>query len=183
MRKLSAKERLLLGALGVSLLALWRGLPGDVGRAGRSAGGSGTESIEVGDPPIVPLELLGAVAAPYDRTGRNLFEYHERRPPFRPATPRKPMVEEPQPAPPTVSPSRPAQPAPPRPAFAYIGYFGPKRDLIAVFVKGSEVLLARTGDVVDGQYRLLELRYDSVVLGRVGEGDHDVHVRLTAAAS
>jgi len=83
MRKLSGKERLLLGALAVSLAALWPGLLGDPARPGRLGEEAGTASPGLGDPPFVPMELLGSTAAPYDRKGRNLFEYYQvRQPPW-----------------------------------------------------------------------------------------------------
>jgi hypothetical protein len=183
MRKLSGQERLLLGALAMSLVVLWLGLPDDSAREGRSAGESGRASMQLGDPPIVPLELLGSAAVPYDRKGRNPFEYHQEPQPVRPTKPppRTPRVREPRPIRPAAESS--VQPSRPQPAFDYIGYFGPKNDLIAVFVKGAEVLVARIGDVVDGRFELLEFRYDTVVLGCLAEEHEGSRVRLRASSS
>jgi hypothetical protein len=179
MRNLSTKEVSLLGVLAMALIALWSGLPGDGKSLGRADGTAGTEVTHLGDPPNVPMELLGIAAAVYDRRGRNLFEYNGPRQPSRPAkiSPPHVGVRPPRPIPPALPPQI-VQPTPPRPAVDYIGVFGPKDDWIAVFARGAEVLVAQVGDVVDGGFELLEFRYNAVVLGRVGEENGSETVRL-----
>lgn len=184
MSKSSRKERVLLGMLAISVVALW--LSRDSEPLDRSDVVDGTEVMQLGDPPVVRLELLALATAPYDRKGRNLFEYREPRQRPRPvkAPPRTPVVQPPRPIGPTKTTTEPPpQPARPRPAFDYIGCFGPKDDLIAVFMRGAEVLVAQIGDVVDGSFELLEFRYDAVVLCYVGEKHKGERVSLRVSSS
>jgi hypothetical protein len=183
MSKLSRKECVLLGVLAISVVALW--FSRDSERPDRSDVVDSIEVMQLGDPPAVRMELLAVATAPYDRKGRNLFEYREPRHRPRPAEvpTRSPVVRPPEPMPPTeTTTAPPSQPARPRPTFDYIGYFGPKDDLIAVFLRGAEMFLARIGDVVDGSFELLEFRYDTVLLGYVGEPYKGERVRLRASS-
>ena len=179
MRNLGTKDVLLLSVLAMALIALWLGLPGNGKSLGRADGTAGFEVTHLGDPPNIPMELLGVVAAVYDRQGRNLFEYKGPRQPSRPAKTSPPTVRVPPPRPiPPALPPQIVQPTPPRPAVDYIGFFGPKGDLIAVFTRGAEILVAQVGDVIDGSFELLEFRYNAVVLGHVGEENGSEIVRL-----
>jgi hypothetical protein len=184
MSKLSRKDGVLLGVLAISIVALW--LSRDSERLDRSDVVDVVEVMELGEPPAVRLGLLDRATAPYERKGRNLFEYREprHRPRSAEAPPPRPVVRPPQSIPPTkTTTALPSQPARPRPAFDYIGYFGPKDELIAVFLTGAEVVVARIGDVIDGSFELLEFRYDSVILGYVGEQHKGERVRLRASSS
>ena len=46
--------------------------------------------------------------------------------------------------------------------YKYIGRFGPEADPIAVFVANGEVMIARVGDLVVGQFRVTGVGIDSV---------------------
>ena len=49
----------------------------------------------------------------------------------------------------------------------YLGYLGPKDDRIAVFEDGTELLVARRGEIVKQQFRVLEVKWETVVMGYV----------------
>jgi hypothetical protein len=170
MSKLSARENLLLGVLATGLIALWLGLPEDPGSLRHANDEASTEIMYFGDPPVVRIDLLGLKTAAFDPPGRNLFAYHEPRKLLRPAeTSRETTIVPPPPPPiaPTTS-MQSAQPSRPAPAFTYIGFLGPKDELIAVFNRGTEVFIAQVGDVIDNSFKLLGFRHEAVVLGCVG---------------
>lgn len=121
-----------------------------------------------GEPPVVEMALLTRATTDYDANGRNLFDYYV------PPPPRVEYVAPPPPPPPPQPPVfevqqrpflPPPEPAPPQPSFLYLGYLGPKEKKIAVFSSGEDILLAQVGDVVQEQFRLLEFRYEAVVMG------------------
>ena len=169
MRKLSGREKVLVG------LALAAGL-GYLFLRGGALGRGGAEQAEEqllpldSEPPVVRLDRLATLSEAYDSNGRDLFRYG---PPPRkavpPPPPRRevPKIERPKPTPrPTAPPRRdPPKPKPPRPSFEYLGYLGPKDDRIAVFGKGEDMLLARVGDVVQDHFRILEFKYEVIVMG------------------
>jgi hypothetical protein len=59
----------------------------------------------------------------------------------------------------------PPDPPPPVPGFIFLGYIGPKQDKIAVFEEGQEIVLARVGEVVQNRFRVVEFKFQTVVLG------------------
>jgi hypothetical protein len=157
----------------VALLFVWifsgEDLPG-VPRTGDTDGAGG---IRVNSPPVVQMALLTRAAEDYDPAGRDLFKYGQR-----PAPPPDPDIErrkqeaakrreearrkaEAKPPPPP----RPTGPRPPRIDFAYLGYLGPKDDKIAVFEENQEVTLARAGETLYDNFRVVDIQYESVVIG------------------
>jgi len=171
MRRLSGRERLLLGVLGLSAAILWirapNGSVGLVDRPGRFGAG-----LELGDPPLIRLDLLERSVTDFDADGRDLFEYVN---PGTHQTARRrreahaPRRDGPEREKGVTSASTPATPAPPSPSFSYIGLLGPRDNRIAVFNKGDEVLVAQVGDVIDRSFQLLEFRHEAVVLGCIDE--------------
>ena len=74
--------------------------------------------------------------------------------------------------------TKPQGPRPPSVNFEYLGYLGPKDDKIAVFEKGEELEQARVGEVILEQFRLLEFKYEAVVIGYVDERFRDQSTEL-----
>jgi len=190
-RKLSKREGRLLVVLGlVALLMLY------FNSGGKSPfGGDGEKKVEETAPfdpaPEVMLAMLTRDVEPYDPNGRDLFKYSER-----PLTPeeraaleaqrraqqqqqqqaaqrkieaQQKAIEARRQAP---QPAQPTGPRPPQPRFEYLGYLGPKDNLIAVFDRKSgedPLLLARAGEVVEEEYLLKQINYHTVVLGYTDE--------------
>jgi hypothetical protein len=121
------------------------------------AGGRGGRRYTAIPPVSVPDE-----AQPHASTiRRNLFAFVE-------IKPRR--VEAPQ-APQPIAPAtivqtapEPKQEAPREPEFPfrYIGRFGPEHDPIAVFVANGDVVNARIGELIAGQFRLTGVGIESV---------------------
>lgn len=172
MRSLSKRELILIG------LALIAGLGYLFLRGGGLGGGAGSEATQVlsfdADAPVVRMDRLARLAEDFDAAGRDLFKYGP--PPNQPRREvRKPPPKKtppPRREPPRVEPQAPRKPPPPRaptPTFEYVGYLGPKDDRIAVLSQGDEMQLARIGDVVEEQFRLLEFKYEIIVIGYTDE--------------
>ena len=174
MRALEKREKLLLGGLALAAVgwyyfgsgsALGLGAPPRVPRA---------ESAAWGEPPVVRMDLLASQKVDYDPEGRNLFQYYIPRPPVQPPPPRierpaPPVVQAPPPPPPPEPPRAPPRPVAPVPSFQYVGVFGPKDGKIAAFDDGGRIVLARVGDVVQHDFKLIEFKYETVILGYVDE--------------
>ena len=90
---------------------------------------------------------------------RNLFAYADLRVSRREAVPPV-MVHHEVVSPPAVV----AAPREPEFPYRYIGWFGPERNPIAVFVGENNVVNARVGDPVAGQFRLREIGIDTAVV-------------------
>lgn len=170
MRKLEKREWFLLVLLGVAgAVALWWG------RGGGFGGQSGPEvlkALDLGDPPHVVVDRLSVHPADYDPKARNLFAYYTPPPPT-PQRSTAPVRQAPPPPPPPPPPPtttakvqpRDTKPKPPTPSFRYLGRLGPKDDLIAFFEDKDDILMARLGDTVQDDFKLVEFKFDSVVIG------------------
>jgi len=166
-RKLNPREKVMIVLLAVLAIVAYRFIGGD----GIGFGGSPQEekpAKDFGEPPVVRMDLLELDREGFDPAGRNLFAYYVPPPPPRKAPPRvappprKPPPPRQQPAPPP--PQREVKPRAPRPDFSYLGYFGPKDARIAAFDTGSEVYVAREGDLVGKQYKLVAFKHEAVEL-------------------
>jgi hypothetical protein len=187
-RKLTPREYFFIGVLAMSgvVYLLYRG-------EARLFGGGPEEAKEggpMGIAPIVRLHQLSHEPENYDPKGRNLFEYYTPPPPPRPkverpkqaakkpvdtaADRRKAMMQKPQPV-------KKPELRPPNINFKYLGYLGPKNDKIAVFEQGEEMMLARAGEVVEEDFRLIEFKYESVVMGYVDTKYRDMTTELNMA--
>ena len=124
--------------------------------------------------PEVLLSMLSPEIADYDPDGRNLFKYYTP-PPKRPTqdkTPKPPPITRNnppirnEPVAQRVNPTKVDRgPQVPNMGFDYLGYLGPKDNKIAVFAEGEELLLARIGDVIQKQFKLVDFGYETVVMG------------------
>lgn len=96
------------------------------------------------------------------RPGRNPFDFYTPPPP-----PPPPVVKPPPPPPVEVAQPReviPPRPQPPPIRLAYLGSFGPAGRRIAVFSDGENIYNALIGDVLTGDFELVEIGYESVQL-------------------
>ena len=173
MRKLTSRETFLLVAvLAVATLGWIYGRGGGLG--GGSGKGDELAKLDYGDPPVVQLARLELDTVGFDSRARNLFSYYT--PPPKPGPKLPPRVVNPQPPrtiPPPVQQNivRPptAKPKPPSPSFRYIGFLGPKDNKIAVLEKGDEILLAAVGEVIEGHYKLVDFKYEALIIGYTSE--------------
>ena len=166
-RKLTSREFVMIGLLAVAALVAFRMMTGK----GIGFGGGGEKEPEVrefGEAPVVRMDLLARAGATFDRGGRNLFDYYTPPPPPRPKPKPRPPRPQQQPNPiakqAPAPPPKPLAPTPPAPRFNYLGYLGPKDAKIAVFDDGKTdgVMLARVGDVVQDDFRVIEFKNNSV---------------------
>jgi hypothetical protein len=173
-RKLSTREFVMIGLLAVASVMAFRMMTGD----GIGFGGGAekeAEAREFGEAPVVRMDLLARERARFDREGRNLFDYYTPPPPPRKKVQRKaPTIrDKPKPIPKQAPapPPKPTAPKPPAPKFNYLGYLGPKDAKIAVFDDGKPdgVMLARIGDVVQDDFRVMEFKHDSVTMAYTKE--------------
>ena len=184
MRKLQPRELTLLALLaGVGIAMLWF-KDASIGPEGPVTT-TEARAREVGEVPVVRLDRLAADADEYDPDGRNLFQYYTPPPPPPRAQPVARVVEPPpQPMvvtpPPTFVPPPPEPPKPPPIQFTYVGLIGPKWKKIAVFDPGGgeALILARVGEVIEGQFKVVDFGYDSVVMGFTDERFRDQTVEL-----
>lgn len=185
MRKPTTRESVYLLIL-TAVLTGWMVLDKDGGFGGGSA--AEEERAPIGEYPVVAIERLARVAPDFPQGGRNLFKYGT------PPAANVPLPAPPPPPPPQVAPvvtrptppprdpgppPPPAAPRPPQPAFKYLGHLGPKDDQIAVFESGENMVLARTGDTVEGQFKVLNFKYEVVVLGYTDDRFRDQTTELT----
>ena len=187
MRKLTRRETVLLSAVGLGAI-VYLAYVSERAMSSRSAELAGTEVGELlaDTAPVVPMDLLASVVDDYDRHGRDLFKYSKRPPTAeeleaerlrreaalraqqeaaekrRQASVAQAEAAANRPPPP---PRTPAEKQPPRIPFQYIGYLGPKNDRIAVFQEGEDLLLARRGEPLQDLFTVVDIRYESVVMG------------------
>lgn len=189
MRRLTTREMVMLGILGAGgLLYVWYASQQAVSELGGTGSGESSEVGLAAGAPRVELALLSTIGEHYNPQGRDLFKYSKKPPTaaeLAEAERRRLEAErlarlraeaeaaraaellaqqqqqQSRPTPPPVE----RGPRPPRILFKYIGYLGPKTDRIAVFSDGEEVLLARAGETVQDDFRVVEIGFESVVMG------------------
>jgi hypothetical protein len=172
-RRLTTREKVLLGLLAVAAILSYRMLTDEAILSGGQAGADEADR-DLGVAPQVRMDLLERQAATFDSEGRNLFAYYvPPPPPPRYTVPPPPQALPPPPvrtapAPPPTPPP-PVAPQAPQPSFHYLGFLGPKDARIAVFDAGEEPTHARIGDTIETHFRLLEFKHDSVILGYTDE--------------
>jgi hypothetical protein len=62
-------------------------------------------------------------------------------------------------------PPTPPKPVPPAINYKFIGYFGPSENKIAILNDGTDLIFVRQGEKIGGQFRILEIGYESVKFG------------------
>ena len=185
-RKLSGREFFLLGVLVVAAaFVLFWGERGQLFERGEC---EAAKQATLGDAPLVNWDRLTAEPEAYDAGGRNLFQYYTPPPPKPPPQQR---IERPVQQRAKAPPKPPPRPAtretarrtarPPTPSFKYLGFLGPKDDKIAVFEHGQELELVRVGEIVQKEFRLVDFKYEGVVIGYVDErfADQTTEIRMS----
>jgi len=203
MRKLTTREMVLVGLLALGGLGYaWYKSQQSVTLSGADAAAGGEKVTLADQAPEIDIALLERKAEPYDRSGRNLFQY-SKRPPTPEEIAARRRAEElarkqreaaeaarladlqaQRDAAAKAAPSAPRGPVvaqPPGIPLQYIGYFGPKENKIAVFLNGEEQLLARTGDTLQERFRVVEIRFETVVMGYTDPRFEDRTRELTVA--
>lgn len=194
MRRLTTREQVLLGIVAVGGAGyLWYASQHAVSSTtGQFDFESDGQRLAEGAP-HVPMSLLELSGEGYDRDGRDLFAYSQR-PPTQAEIDAERLRQEAEAAraaeqerirreqqaaaeaaqrqqqadlaaagPPPLPPEEVKQL--PRIPYQYIGYLGPKDDRIAVFQEGEAQYLARTGELIQDTFKVVEIRYESVVMG------------------
>ena len=59
----------------------------------------------------------------------------------------------------------PPKPQPPAINYKFIGYFGPSENKIAILNDGTDLIFVRQGEKLGGQFKILEIGYESVKFG------------------
>jgi hypothetical protein len=190
-RTASRREILLVAGFGALVLA-WLFLS-DSGEAPQTAAArKAQEKAQTFDKaPVVHMDLLEKAVVAYDAKGRDVFKYATRPPSMaemremkrqaelaRKAAEeaarlaaieleRKQKEDEARMAYLREHPPPPAPPTPPAITFQFLGYVGPAHDRIAAFEENNQTFVAKTGDVVKNNFKIQEIRYESVVIAYV----------------
>jgi hypothetical protein len=188
---MSRRETVLLGGLAAAGLAYFWYVSHQGGGIGGGAGRgpAGVSGAPASDAPVVRLDLLSRPAEPYNPNGRDLFKYTERPPTSEEIArlraeaaaakraqemaakaaaeqaERDRIAAEERAKFLAANPPPPAKPQPPPITFRYIGLLGPKEKHLAVFEEGKDIFIAGKGDVVKGQFKVIDFKYESVVMG------------------
>jgi len=64
-----------------------------------------------------------------------------------------------------LPPPPPPKPIPPPITYKFIGYVGPSENKIAILHDGTDILFVRQGEKVGGQFKILEIGYESIKFG------------------
>lgn len=196
-RKLSTREATLLAVLGLAAaVALYvamgaKDTPGGSLRAKALDAGKKQGETAQDKPPVVHTELLAVGIESFDPSGRDLFKYAPRPPSPREIRrareeaerrrrdaeiaakraaedeARRRVEEEARARELALHPLPPPPPTPPSVTFRYLGYLGPKDAKVAIFEDGKDLLLARKGEIVKEQFRVVEIKWETVVVGFV----------------
>ncbi len=192
-RVMTRREVLLVAGLGLAAaIWLWRawGVDEPQGAAAAKRADARRE-FSTGTAPVVHMDLLDKSVVRYDPSGRDLFKYSTRPPSWaqvkqmrRDAAAaakaqrelaerariadqqrareeeerQRYLAEHPIPLPP---------PQPPAIAFLFLGFVGPPTGRIGAFEENKTTFLAKAGDIVKKEFRIDEIKYESVVISYV----------------
>jgi hypothetical protein len=136
--------------------------------AGRQTDGEASGSTEIVELRLAALEHKPAAYRP----GRDPFRFAAQRPPPPPPKPdpaaaRRVVQTERTPS----QAQPPAQPQPPAVEFVFLGSFGVPGREIAVFSDGKEILNAFAGDVLQQEFLVRSIGYESADIGFVNFPD------------
>jgi len=193
-RSLSRRETMLVAGVALAAVVwLWRAwgtdAPSAVATAAKKA--EAKRALAIGKTPLVHLEQLDKSVVRYDPAGRDLFKYSTRPPSWKQVKEMRAaaaaaakaqkeaeerarlaeierqkqeaerqayLVAHPQPPPP---------PQPPAISFKFMGFVGPPTARIAAFEENDTTFVAKTGEVVKKEFRIDEIKYESVVISYV----------------
>jgi hypothetical protein len=151
----------------------------------------GGKPLAMGRVPVVHMDQLDKTVVAYDSRGRDLFKYSTRPPSWAEVRRMKAEAEAARKAQLAAeeaarllaeqkaredaeraaylakNPPKPPPPQPPPVNFRYIGFVGPPKDRVAAFDFNNETFVAKAGDIVRKDYRIDEIRYESVLISFV----------------
>ena len=192
-RALTKRERNLLALLALGAgIWMWYSWGGDdAPTVAAKKAESAKNALVMGKVPLVHMEQLDKTEAKYDAHGRDLFKYATRPPSWAEvkrmkaelAAAQKAQREQEEAARKAAEeaakraeearlyalahPVPPPKPQPPPVNFRYIGFVGPPKDRVAAFDLNNETFVAKAGEVVRKDYRIDEIRYESVLISFV----------------
>jgi hypothetical protein len=190
----SRREMLLILGFGAALVVwLWRLWGADaptVPTAG-DKGARAKKELAMARAPLVHMELLDRAVVRYEQGGRDLFKYSVRPPSWkqvkemraaaaaaakaqREAEARarleelqRQKAEAERQAYLAANPPPPQPPPPPAIGFRFLGFVGPPSGRIAAFEENNTTFVATTGEIVKKEFRIDEIKYESVVISYV----------------
>jgi hypothetical protein len=192
-RALSRREQLWIAGLGAAAaLWMWHSW-GSSDRPAAEAKKAEAKSRELtlGRVPVIHMDQLKKAVVKYDASGRDLFKYAARPPSWaevkrmraeaaaaakaqreaeeraRIAAELKAKQDAERMAYLAAHPPPPPKPVPPPIMFQFIGFVGPPDGRIAALLQNNETILAKAGEVVLKDYRVDEIRYESVLISFV----------------
>lgn len=188
-RRLSRREVLLLSGLAlVGGWWMWRTWSQPVASTAAITTKVNAKGAKMEAAPVVHLDQLDKALVKYDPDGRDLFRYSPRPPTWAEVKRMRAEAEKARLAAleaarqaklraeaeakaaaaraewTRLHPQPPPPPLPPRVTFQFIGFIGPPDDRIAAFQKNDKTFLAKTGDVIQKDFKVKEIRYESVIL-------------------
>jgi hypothetical protein len=186
----SRRELLLIASLG-ALALVWIFMAGGEDAPQTVAARKAQERVAFTKAPVVHMDLLEKSVAAYDAKGRDVFKYAQRPPSWAEVremrrqqelarkaaeeaqrlaaieAERKQKEDEARLAYLRDHPPPPPKPVPPAITFAFLGYVGPAHDRIAAFEENNQTFVAKTGDIVKANFKIQEIRYESVIIAYV----------------
>ena len=193
-RRLSRREGLLIAGLSVALIVwLWRawGTDAPAVTAAAAKRADAKKDLLIGTAPLVHMDLLDRAVVKYDQAGRDLFKYSVRPPSWeqvkqmraaaaaaakaqkeaeeraRIAALQRQKEEAERQAYLALHPVPPPPPQPPAISFKFLGFVGPPTSRIAAFEENDTTFVAKTGEIVKKEFRIDEIKYESVVISYV----------------
>ena len=193
-RRLSRREGVLIAGLSAALTVwLWRawGTEAPAVTAAAAKRADAKKELVLGTAPVVHMDLLDRAVVTYDQAGRDLFQYSVRPPLWqqvnqmraaaaaaakaqreaeefaRLAAIQRQKEEAERQAYLALHPVPPPPPQPPAIAFRFLGFVGPPSGRIAAFEENDVTFIAKAGEIVKKEFRLEEIKYESVVISYV----------------
>jgi hypothetical protein len=192
-RTLSRREtQLIVGLVLAATVWVWRSWNPETPNAATATERKADGKREViGKAPVVHMALLEKAVVKYDPAGRDLFKYSVRPPSWgqvrqmraaaaaaakaqKEAEERARLAEvqrqkefAEQAAYRALHPLPPPPPQPPSISFKFMGFVGPPNARIAAFEDGDTTFVAKTHEVVKKEFRIEEIKYESVVISFV----------------
>jgi hypothetical protein len=190
----SRRETLLIAGLGVAVAVwLWRSWGTDTPQAQATAEkrASAKKELAMGTAPVVHMDLLDKAVVKYDQSGRDIFKYGIRPPSWaqvkqmraaaaaaakaqkeaderaRLAALQAAKEAAERAAYLALHPPPPVPPQPPAISFKFLGFVGPPNGRIAAFEENDTTFVAKAGEIVKKDFRIDEIKYESVVISYV----------------
>ena len=190
----SRREILLILGFGLAAAVwLWRLWGTDAPQAAAAAAKSAQakKDLAVARAPLVHIDLLDRAVVRYEQDGRDLFKYAVRPPSWaqvkqmraaaaaaqkaqgeaesraRLEELQRQKAEADRQAFLAANPPPPQPPTPPGISFRFLGFVGPPAGRIAAFEENDKTFVATTGEIVQKEFRIDEIKYESVVISFV----------------